>query len=225
MKRTPEDYQKMFLGLQPPGLAWSRRLQSNWAKLWGAGGDGFARLEEELHRLIREINPLYADALLEDWEAVTGLPDECTEPGEGKESRRAAVIAKLQRPGGQSIEFFLKFLAPFGDKIEIEEGYPPFLSEVSAAYDRTWELETGIMFDENGGTYRDWYHGWAFVWTVIRTNHKGRRFRAGREGAGDPLVIWNVNAGEADANLECRINQLKPAHTVVMFEYKLDNAG
>jgi uncharacterized protein YmfQ (DUF2313 family) len=225
VKRTPEDYQKMFLGLQPPGLAWNKRLQSNWAKLWLAGGDGLARLEAEVYRLLREANPLYADASLEEWEAVTGLPDECTVPGEGKDSRRAAVIAKLQRPGGQSIDFFLQFLAPFGDKIEITEDFPPFLASVSVIDDRTWEYPAGIMFDENGDQFQDWYHGWVFVWKVIRTNHKGRRFRTGRERAGDKLVVWNGSTDEVDANLECRINQLKPAHTVVMFEYKLDNAG
>ena len=224
-KNSPEDYQRMFLALQPPGVAWNKRLSSNWAKLWLANGDGLARLEAEVFRLIREANPLFTDALLVDWERVTGLPDECTRPGEGPDSRRAAVVAKLQRPGGQSIDFFLQFLAPFGDKIEITMDWPPFLASKSVAGDRTWELETGFISDGDGETTRDYYNGWRFVWKVVRTNHQGRRFRAGREMAGEPLIVWRADSSEVDANLECRINQLKPAHTGVMYEYKVDNEG
>ena len=162
---------------------------------------------------------------LPDWETVLGLPDECTVPGESIDMRRAAVIAKLRRPGGQSIEFFLKFLEPFGDKVEIQEGYPPFLSEVSVATDRTWELAAGVMADEGGDVYVDYYNGWKFVWTVIRTNHDSRRFRAGRNRAGEELVIWYLNKEGADPNLECRINMMKPAHTEVIFEYKVGREG
>jgi uncharacterized protein YmfQ (DUF2313 family) len=223
-KRDAEDYRRMFMGLQPPGRAFSSRLDSNWAKLWLANGDGLARLEAEVLRLIREANPLYADASLVDWETVTGLPDECTLPGESADSRRAAVVAKLQRPGGQSVDFFLKFLEPFGDGIEIVIDWPPFLASKSVAFDRTWELETGYL-SADGELERDYYGGWKFVWKVIRTNHQGRRFRAGRETAGDPLIVWRANSDVVDANLECRINQLKPAHTAVMYEYKVDNGG
>jgi uncharacterized protein YmfQ (DUF2313 family) len=226
MKKTPEEYRDMFLKLQPLGLAWNRRLSSNWAKLWLADGDGLARLEEEVHRLLREANPLYADASLVDWERVTGLPDECSQLGESEDMRRAAVIAKLQRPGGQSIDFFLQFLGPFGDKIEIEDDcWPPFLTEVSIMGDRLWELEAGRFYDDDRNEYTDYYHGWRFVWKVIRTNHIARRFRAGREKAGDELVFYYLNKDGEDPNLECRVNQLKPAHTYVWFEYKTDNEG
>jgi uncharacterized protein YmfQ (DUF2313 family) len=225
MIRTPEEYRDMFLALQPRGIAWNRRVESSWAKLWLAGGDGLSRVEEALYRLIREANPLYSDAALVDWERVTGFPDECTVPGESEEMRRAAVIARLQRPGGQSIEYFLQFLQPFGDKVEVQEGYPPFLASVSLAGDRTWELPAGIMDDGDGGVYVDWYDGWNFVWTVIRTNHNSIRFRAGRNLAGDPLVVWILNKDGADPDLECRIDQLRPAHTGVVFDYRVDGEG
>jgi uncharacterized protein YmfQ (DUF2313 family) len=225
-KRTPEDYRDMFLRLQPLGIAWTRRLSSNWAKLWLADGDGFSRLESEVLRLLREANPLYADASLVDWERVTGLPDECSEPGESEETRKAAVIAKLQRPGGQSIDFFLQFLAPFGDIVIVEDDiYPPFQSSVSRAQDRTWELPSGLMFNDDGSSYTDWYYGWRFVWKITRINHIARRFRAGREKAGDHLTVWSLNKLGEDPNLECRINQIKPAHTYVVFEYGSDDEG
>jgi uncharacterized protein YmfQ (DUF2313 family) len=219
------DYLLMFLGLQPRGLAWNVRLDSNWAKLWLADADGMARLEGKGFELVSEANPLSSMAALEDWERVLNLPDECSKLGESLEQRRATVIAKLQRPGGQSIDFFLKYLAPYGDRVEIQESYPPFLASVSVATDRTWELATGSLADGAGGAYVDYYRGWNFVWTVTRINHDSRRFRAGRNLAGEPLVIWHKDKDKVDPDLECRINKLKPAHTAVVYVYAVDREG
>jgi uncharacterized protein YmfQ (DUF2313 family) len=219
------DYQLMFLGLQPRGMAWNRRPDSNWGKLWLANADGMARLEEKAFELIDEANPLFTQIALEDWERVLGLPDECSKLGESIEQRRAAALAKLQRPGGQAIEFFLRFLAPYGDKVEIQESYPPFLASESRADDRTWELPTGALSDGLDGVYVDHYRGWNFVWTVTRINHDSRRFRAGRDKAGDPLVVWHTDKDKVDPDLECRIIKLKPAHTEVVFVYALDREG
>jgi uncharacterized protein YmfQ (DUF2313 family) len=225
MTNTSKDYQSMFLKLAPPGRAWPTRLDSNWAKLWAADSDGLVRIEEKIFELIREANPLFSLAALVDWEKETGLPDGCTVPGESLDSRRAAVIAKLRRPGGQSIEFFLKFLGPFGDKVEINESFPPFLADFSRANDRTWEISAGVMVDENGEIFTDYYRGYLFVWEVVRTNHNSRRFRVGRELAGEELVIWYLNKDGEDPNLECRIEQMKPAHTQVIYTYAVDNEG
>ncbi|MDR1308636.1 MAG: DUF2313 domain-containing protein [Deltaproteobacteria bacterium] len=215
----------MFLRLQPPGKAWTRRLDSNLGKLWLADGDGMARIEETAHRLMREANPLYCVEALEDWERVLGLPDECSRPGETLDTRREAVLAKLQRPGGQSLDFFLRFLGHFGDKIVIVEGFPPFLSDVSLAGDLTWECPAGPMLDDGGELFQDFYHGWAFVWRIIRTNHRVRLFRAGRSTAGDPLALWLPNRDGESPFLECRVDKLKPAHTGVIFEYAHDDLG
>ena len=226
MKRhTPQDYQLMFLRAQPRGVAWNKRLDSNWGKLWLADGDGMARLEDKAFELMDEVNPLFTQIALEDWERVLGLPDECSKLGESTEDRRAAVLAKLQRPGGQSIEFFLRFLAPYGDTVEIQEGYPPFLASKSVAGDRTWELETGSLSDGEGGVYVDHYRGWSFVWTITRINHDSIRFRVGRNAVGEPLVVWHPDPDKVDPDLECRIVKLKPAHTEVIFVYALDREG
>jgi uncharacterized protein YmfQ (DUF2313 family) len=226
MKKTPEQYRDMFLELEPLGPAWTKRVSSRWAKLWLSDGEGFSKLEGEILRLLTEANPLYADAALVDWERVMGLPDECSELGESLETRRGAVIAKLQRPGGQSIDFFLQFLEPFGDVVTVEDDiYPPFLADVSLINHRLWELPTGLLEDGNGNLVVDWYQGWRFVWKITRINHIARWFRAGRETAGNSLVVWASNKEGTDPDLECRINKIKPAHTYVVFEYKTDDEG
>ncbi|MDL2226538.1 DUF2313 domain-containing protein [Deltaproteobacteria bacterium OttesenSCG-928-M10] len=238
MKRfTAKDYQRQFLQLQPPGLAWNRRLDSNLGRFWLAAGHGLARVEDEAFRLIDEANPLTTWEALPDWERVLGLPDECSELGDTMEIRRADVIAKLNHPVGQSKQYYIDFMAIYGYTIEIRDEWPPFRADVSLAGDRTWEAAAGTMIDENGDVYVDYYHGWAFVWEVSWVNRYFRRFKVGADGAGDMLAQWyaegqqcvwfRAEVSQADdylrechnPDLECRLNKIKPAHTHLLFNY------
>ena len=239
MKRhSPLDYQKQFLQLQPPGLAWNRRLDSNSGKLWLTAGDGLARVEAEAYRLIDEANPLTTFEALMDWERVLGLPDECGQLGDTIEIRRADVIAKLNHPVGQSKQYYIDFMAIFGFTIEIEDEWPPFEADVSGAEDQVWEAPAGTMINENGEVWQDFYNGWMFVWEVALVNRHYRRFKVGTDSAGDPLAQWFMEGEQCvwfsadesladdylrechNPDLECRLNKIKPAHTHLIFTYK-----
>jgi uncharacterized protein YmfQ (DUF2313 family) len=54
---------------------------------------------------------------------------------------------------------------------------------------------------------------WVFAWQVNTESDTIDLFRVGYSAVGDPL-----STSRADA-LECVINRLKPAHTVVLFNY------
>lgn len=239
MKRhTAADYQEHFLRLQPPGLAWNQRLDSNWGRLWLAEGDGLARVEGEAYRLIDEANPLTTFEALSDWERVLGLPDECSKLGDTIDIRRRAVIAKLNHPVGQSKQYYIDYLAIFGFTVEINDEWPPFEADVSGAEDHVYEAPAGLMIDAQGNVWRDYYNGWLFVWEVALVNRVLRRFKVGRECAGDPLSQWYMEGEQCvwfaadesladdylrechNPGLECRLNLIKPAHTHLIFTYK-----
>ncbi|MNJ68827.1 hypothetical protein D3C77_651150 [compost metagenome] len=55
--------------------------------------------------------------------------------------------------------------------------------------------------------------GWAFTWRVHAPEVAVIPFRAGLSAAGEQLRAWGNDT------LECKINQLKPAHTVALFAY------
>ncbi|MES6459323.1 putative phage tail protein, partial [Cutibacterium acnes] len=62
----------------------------------------------------------------------------------------------------------------------------------------------GRLYDE------PWHH----AWQITAPNTHMTYFRAGQSRVGERLRAWGNQA------LECRINQLKPAHTVVIFAYR-----
>jgi uncharacterized protein YmfQ (DUF2313 family) len=235
--RKTRDYQRQFLQLQPPGLAWNRRLDSNLGRLWLAVGEQFARLDSEAFRLIDEINPLTTYEALPDWERVLGLPDDCSRLGDTIEIRRADVIAKLNLLGRQSKEFYIWYMSLYGYSISIADEWPPFEADVSGAEDQVWEAPAGTMIDQDGQVWQDWYNGWLFVWEVSIANRAYRRFKVAADGMGDHLAVWYdegqqcvwFSADESladdylrechDPDLECRLNKIKPAHTHLIFNY------
>lgn len=233
----PADYQAQLQKLLPPGPAWNRRPDSNLGRLLLAEGDGLARIEAESFRLIAEANPLTTEAGLEDWESVVGLPDECSKLGATASERLAAVLWKLRRPAGQSKAFFIELLEWLGyEDVQIED-YQPFRADVSAAGDHVYHCPAGTMVDDQGLAWQDYYSGWAFVWGLLVPTRRVKRFRTGTSLCGQPLSTWTllgptISYFSADRNvagdplslwsnpdIECRLNQLKPAHTLLLIYY------
>jgi uncharacterized protein YmfQ (DUF2313 family) len=211
-RHTPLDYQQMFLRLQPPGLAWSRRLSSNWARLWLAEADGLARVESETFRLIAEANPLTTWEALTDWERVLGLPDECSKLSDTIEMRRRDVIAKLRAGGGQTKEYFQSILDTYGFEAVIEDNYDPFRADHSRAEDRVYECPAGTMINQvTGEITQDYYTGWVYVWGVRVDLLWEWWFRADTNAAGDRLRGWEA------PDIACRLEKLKPAETFIMW--------
>lgn len=83
-----------------------------------ADGAQFTCVEQSADRVSGGITPLFAQALLADWERVTGLS-----PGEHDtyQQRLAAVLAKLAETGGLSRAYFIRLAANLGYTITIEE--------------------------------------------------------------------------------------------------------
>lgn len=195
MDVTGADYGRQLGQLLPPGQAWSSNPDSNLKRLLRGFGESLARVHWRADQLDRETDPALAHELLERWETVLGLPDTCSGAlEETLQGRRNAVLAKLFSTGGQSPAFFQGVAAALGFDISISE-FRPFRAGLAAAGD---PLTNG-----------DWCHAWrvnAPETTVIS-------FRAGQSVAGEPLQAWGNDT------LECKFDQLKPAHTVAIFGY------
>ncbi len=132
---------------------------------------------------------------LADWERVLGLPDPCL-VGQAQTvgQRVQAVISKLQGRAGQSKPFFIALAKSLGYDITI--------TTFTAA--RAGIARAGDPI--NGG---DWNFTWRVNAPAVTTSHA----RAGISGAGDPLTAWGNRA------LECRLGQMKPAESILLFGY------
>ncbi|AZC67358.1 YmfQ family protein [Pseudomonas chlororaphis] len=132
---------------------------------------------------------------LADWERVLALPDPCLVGVPQSVGQRVqAVVSKLQSRGGQSKSFFIAQAKSLGYDITITAFRPA----------RAGLLRAGDPI--NGGD-------WSFTWRVNAPSVSVTPARAGVLGAGDPLASWGNSA------LECRLRQLMPAESILLFGY------
>lgn len=192
---TAAEYKEQLKLLLPPGQAFPREPGTNIDALLDGLSVELARVDAHGTRLVPEANPLTTSELLADWERAAGLPDKCAGTLEETiQGRRNALVAKLSGTGGQSPSYFIGLAQALGYTISIQE-FRPFRAGRSAAGD---SLTNG---------------DWVFTWMVHAPSVTIIAFRAGRSAAGEPLRSWGNSA------LECKLNQLKPAHTILLFAY------
>lgn len=198
MSYTADQYRAQLKALLPSGQAFPRERGNTLDALLDAMSIELARDDARADQLVVEAIPSTTTELLPDWERVAGLPDNCSGTlADTVQGRRADLVAKLNSLGGQSKAYFIALAARLGFTISIEE-FRPFRAGLSAAGD---SLTNG---------------DWVFTWRVNGPSVSVIRFRAGQSSAGEPLASWGNSA------LECRFNQLKPAHTHIIFSYPAD---
>jgi len=149
-------------------------------------------VEAQARELLEEMFPDRSFTCLTDWERVCGL-----KPVEDAtlQSRRDNVIRKLRERGGLSRASFIALAAAMGYTVTIEE-LQPFMAGWGRAGDPLYEEEV------------------RFIWRVNVAGQALYYYRAGLSAAGERLLWWpSVTA------LEDLFNDLKPAHTYIIFDY------
>ena len=191
---TKENYRQLLYKLTPRGLAWPReKISTLYAFYLGLACELF-RMSERALQLIEEADPRTTTELITDWERIVGIPDECQQPADTLERRRADVVARLTTLGSLSRQFYIDFAAYLGFTITIEE-FRPFRVHYSSAGDAL----------TNGD--------WVYTWRVHAPIQMIKYFSAGISQAGDPLASWGNDF------LECSLNKRKPAETILLFAY------
>lgn len=192
---TAADYLEQLKTLLPPGQAFPREAGTTLHNLLDGMSIELARVDGRGEALPLEANPASTNELLTDWERVAGLPDKCSGVlEETLQGRKNALIAKLTSTGGQSPAYFIELASVLGYTVTIEE-FRPFRAGMSSAGDAL----------TNGP--------WVFTWRLHAPETSIIAFRAGVSAAGERLRTWGNDT------LECKINQLKPAHTIALFAY------
>jgi len=197
MAKSLEKYIELFHDWLPTGDAWRRDPETNIRKLFKGFSHEYFRAEcRQLELITREVNPCTTQELLEDWERLVGIPDECTGSFQTTEDRRNQIKQKLTSRGGLNEAFYIEIAASFGVDTEIE-------------IDNAQACRAGAC---RAGD-RIYSQAWQFFW-IVETSDFIRRFcRAGSCRAGDRLSEFG------NETLECTIKKLKPAHTDVIFRF------
>jgi uncharacterized protein YmfQ (DUF2313 family) len=153
----------------------------------------WARLQVALNSLIAEIFPCSTRQLLPEWEATLGLPDPCIGHLGNLQMQQQLVCVKFVARGGQSKQYFIDLAAKLGYEISITE-FAPFRAGINRAGDPVYGS------------------GWAHVWRITARSPIVY-FLAGKSTAGERLRQWG------DPLLQCVMDAIKPAHTVLLFAY------
>lgn len=193
MALSIDDYLAQLQALLPKGPAWPRDKNTLITKLLTTFSEEFSSVDARIESLINEADPRTTVELLADWERVCGLPDGCTGPLTTLSERRDAVVSRLTTEGGQSAAYYIAVAATIGYTITVTE------EEVHTCMSG---CDDPINSEE-----------WRFVWNVIAAEANSVRFFNVNDGVDSALASWG------NALLECTINRLKPAHTLVRFIY------
>lgn len=191
---TVENYRSMLLSLFPPGLAWPREPGSIVYKFAYGAAEELKRIHDRALQLIEESDPRTTNEMLSDWERALGLPDDCSPEDATTIQRRFEVVQRYKASGGQSRQYFIDFAAALGFTITITEF-------------RQFEVGRSVVGEAltNGD--------WVFAWQISAAEFTVFNFSAGLSAVGDPLATWGNDV------LECKLDEAKPAHTVLIFTY------
>jgi uncharacterized protein YmfQ (DUF2313 family) len=145
-----------------------------------------ARADTVAASLVDERDTRYTDELLEEHEQDLGIPDSCLELGATARERRAAVHAKFVAIGGQNKWYFIQAALGLGYTVTITE-FTPAWARLARAGDPCGPQEN------------------IFHWRVNVT---------AKEDLDNPGSY--VYFFDHPQELECLLNKLKPAHTVLI---------
>jgi uncharacterized protein YmfQ (DUF2313 family) len=191
---SASDFLAARQNLLPPGMAWPRDADAVITKFLAALAQTDWRLASRGRALVVDAFPATTIELLPEWEASLGLPDPCAGPAPSIVQREAQVVARLIASGGQSVPYFISVALALGYTVTVTE-FATFRAGIGHAGDPIYGAD------------------WAHAWQINAPLNSVTFFEAGHSAAGDPLASWGNTV------LECEMNRIKPAHTVLIFSY------
>jgi uncharacterized protein YmfQ (DUF2313 family) len=191
---TAADFLRAFQALLPRGRVWPRDQDAIQTKAFAGLAPSYERNYNRAAYLLTDAFPATATELLPEWEATLGLPDPCAGESPTLQQRQAQVRARLANSGGQSIAYFINYAATLGYEVTVTQ-FVPFRVGQSRVGDSVANEE------------------WAYAWRINAPVETVTYFTAGHSAVGQPLAVWG------NAVLECELNAIKPAHTILIFAY------
>lgn len=187
------DYRQAFQSLLPRGRAWPREDDAVQTALADGLTRSYERQNADANFLLFDAFPATSAELLTEWEETLGLPDSCYRSDVSTVSdRQGQVVAKFAYSGGQTPQFFIDVAAKLGYTVTITQ-YTQARIGVATIGQPIYGAD------------------WAFAWQVNGPSISVQYARVESARIGDPLAIWG------NSLLLCKLAQIAPAHTILMF--------
>nr|WP_194299968.1 putative phage tail protein [Acetobacter musti] len=187
------DFKKALLSLLPRGRIWSREPDGLPAQLMEVWAPTYVRQSARAANLIVDAFPATTTELLTEWQETLGLPDPCAGDNPTLAQQRSQIVSRLTDTGGCSEPYFISLAAALGYTITITQF-------TRSRFGRTF----GTTF---GGD------AWSYAWQVNMPEFTISHLTFGDQ-FGKAFASWG------DTVLQCEFERLKPAHTVLIFNYE-----
>lgn len=193
MTYSRDDFLSAYLQLLPNGAVWPKETSSVQAQVLRPLMATWEALAASDAALLVDSFPATTTELLTEWQESLGLPDPCAGDNPTLAQQRSQVVSRLTDSGGCSVPYFINYAATLGYTITITEFLPSRFGK-----------KFGSTF---GG--EDWAYAWQvnvpeFVITKLKFDDQ----------------FGKVFASWGNTVLQCELERIKPAHTVLMFNYE-----
>lgn len=204
-------YKSLLVNLLPMGRLWQAKEQPVFNDLLESFATELCRVDERIKDLLREADPRVTDELIDDWERLMGLPDECTPDGLDLAERRQQIVQKLTTVGALSVTFFEFVGAQLGFDITVTNRISFLAGRAVAGDPLTNYFERVFEAGDVAGTPLQEV-GWLYYFEVNMPIAAAEIFEAG-DVAGTPLREFS------NPLIECTMLKLKPAHSAIFFTF------
>lgn len=209
MSGNLKKYKEMLAGLLPRGRAWE--FVKKHPFLEGLAGE-LCRVDDMAEVLLREIDPAQTDELLEDYLAMTGIPDECTPSDLNNIELRNQMVQKLATQGALNAAFYIEVAENLGvTGIEVEKAQQFQMGSVMGDALNTYAAAGQFRMGDTVGTQLHETR-WRYVFIATIPISESEVFMMG-DRMGKRLREFGNEL------LECTFLKLKPAHGQVFFKF------
>jgi len=206
-------YKQLLVNLLPKGKLWQPSEQPTFAALLESTAVELARIGDRAADLKNEIDPSKTNEAIDHWEAVFGIPDECTPTNQTLAERQTQLIQKMTNVGGISKAFFEFIGLQLGFVVTVEKT-KNFLAGRGKAGDPLWNYYNRHFVAGSPAGMQIAEVGWRYYFNVELPITASKHFIAGGSFAGDPIRSFS------NPLMECTIKKLKPANSGVTFTFK-----
>jgi uncharacterized protein YmfQ (DUF2313 family) len=181
----------------PNGLIWEAKQKagSNFRNLLAGLCVEIARLEEKQNEIYKEMNPQETDALLSEWEALVGIPDECFPLADTIEERRKNLIFKLTASMNGTAEDFENLASILGLTVKVKTGVEEITFPMPFPIPMIGTLEEA---------------GFVMIVDFIGVSLPNSF----------PLTLPITFTADPTSAVKCLFDKLKPANVMIIYRYK-----
>lgn len=208
-----QKYKQLLIDLLPKGRLWDTINQPELERLLEITATEFDRVDARAQDALFEVDPRQTIELLEDWERLLGLPDECTPDDADEVTRRDQIVQKYTNVGGISAAFYEYLIAQLGFEATVTNPLPFRVGKSVVGDALTNDFEDPFYVGSSTVGEPLLNIGWLFYFNVELPATAVTYFEVGNSTVGDPLRLFE------NPLIECTIRKLKPAHTGVTFTF------